>query len=169
MLRLSVCNLSPFLFAVFVAACANPGIVRLSPDTYLLSKEDHAGIFGSAPKLKADVIQEANEFAERQGKVAIPLSAKETPSGPMKWARFDYEFRVVDKNDPEARRTSLVPRADVVIEKKEAISADIRVKERSDKSKDVYTELIKLDDLRKKGIITDAEFETQKKKLLTEN
>jgi hypothetical protein len=31
----------------------------------------------------------------------------------------------------------------------------------------VYAELVKLDDLRKKGIITEAEFEAQKKKLLT--
>lgn len=32
--------------------------------------------------------------------------------------------------------------------------------------KDVYTELLKLDDLRKRGIITDAEFEDQKAKIL---
>lgn len=32
--------------------------------------------------------------------------------------------------------------------------------------KDVYAELIKLDDLREKGILTDAEFEVEKKKLL---
>ena len=34
------------------------------------------------------------------------------------------------------------------------------------KAPDVYTELLKLDDLRKRGIITEAEFEVQKKKLL---
>jgi hypothetical protein len=34
---------------------------------------------------------------------------------------------------------------------------------------DRYDELIKLDDLRKKGIISEAEFETQKKKLLSGN
>lgn len=33
-------------------------------------------------------------------------------------------------------------------------------------SGDLYTELMKLDQLRKDGIITDQEFETQKKKLL---
>ena len=33
------------------------------------------------------------------------------------------------------------------------------------RSPDVYTELLKLDDLRKKGIITEAEFEAQKKRL----
>lgn len=35
--------------------------------------------------------------------------------------------------------------------------------------KDVYTELTKLDDLRKRGIITEAEFEAQKKKILNGN
>lgn len=34
---------------------------------------------------------------------------------------------------------------------------------------DVYMNLTKLDELRKKGIINDAEFETQKKKILTAN
>jgi hypothetical protein len=32
--------------------------------------------------------------------------------------------------------------------------------------RDVYSELIKLDDLRKKGILTEEEFQLQKKKLL---
>ncbi len=86
-----------------------------------------------------------------------------------KWAKFDYQFRVVEKNDPEARRTSLVPRADVVIEKTEKISVESRTKDESAKPKDVYAELIKLDDLRKKGILSEAEFETQKKKVLIGN
>jgi hypothetical protein len=155
---------------VIVAGCANPGIVQVSPDTYILSREDHAGIFGSASSLKAGVLSDANAFAAAQGKVAIPISAHETPVGVMaRWAKFDYQFRVVDKNDPEARRTSLLPRPDVVIEKTEKISADFRTKDDSPKTKDVYSELIKLDDLRKKGILTEAEFETQKKKLLTGN
>lgn len=56
--------------------CANPSIVKLSPDTYLLTKEDHAGIFGSMAKLKADVISQANTFAESQGKIAIPIHTR---------------------------------------------------------------------------------------------
>ena len=153
-----------------LSGCTNPGIVKLSPDTYLLSREAHGGIFASASAMKADVINEANAFAESQGKVAIPISAKEKPmgNGPAQWASFEYQFRVVDKNDPEVRRTSLVPRADVVIEKTENISGNIRTVDESKKPTDMYTELVKLDDLRKKGIITDAEFEAQKKKILSE-
>ena len=51
-------------------------------------------------------------------------------------------------------------------EKKSAISADIETKKQT---KDIYTELIKLDELKQKGIITEEEFETQKKKILSEN
>lgn len=147
---------------LFFVGCANPGIVQLSPDTYVLSREDHAGIFGSASSLKAGVIQDANKFAEKMGKIAIPLSSETQPAGPGKWATFEYQFRVVDKDDAEARRTSLVPRPDLVVEKKE--TSEITTK---NGSIDVYAELIRLDDLRKKGIITNVEFEAQKKKLLS--
>lgn len=153
-----------------LAGCANPPIVQMSPDTYMLSREDHAGIFGSASALKAGVIADANAFAASMGKVAIPIAAQEKGIGgaPASWAKFEYQFRVVDKNDPEAKRTSLTPRANMVIEKSEKISADIRTKDDSAKQKDTYAELVKLDDLRKRGILTDAEFDTQKKKLLSD-
>ena len=151
----------PMLFG-----CANPSIVKLSPDTYMLSKEDHAGIFGSMAKLKADVISEANAFAESQGKVAIPIAAKESPVGAFgKWASFEYQFRVVDKNDPEARRT---PKPDLTIDKTEKVDVEIKSKDLTAKDRDVYTELIKLDDLREKGILTEEEFQTLKKKVLSE-
>lgn len=155
------------LFGVLASGCANPGIVKLSPDTYMLTRQDRAGIFGNAAAFKADVIQEANAFAEGQGKIAIPISTNEIPVAPGRFASFEYQFRVVDPNDPEARRTALMPRPDIVIEKTERGSLDIRT-EKSEKT-DLYAELIKLDDLRKRGIITEPEFEEQKAKLLNRN
>ena len=154
------------VLCLLLTGCANPGIVKLSPDTYMLSRVDHGGIFGNSARMKANVIREANEFAENQGKVAIPLATNESPMWPGHFASVEYQFRVVDKNDPEARRTSLVPRPDVVIDKTEKVSADISRKDMIEKQPDLYTELTKLDDLRKKGIITDVEFEAQKKILL---
>lgn len=156
------------LSAVWLTGCKSPGIVQLSPDTYMVTKEDHGGIFAfNRGKLKTDVIRQANAFAEKQGKVAIPIAIKEHPVGILgDWASVEYQFRTVDKQSPEARSTALVPRPDIVIEKSEKVSTDIRIKDQSEKSKDVYEELIKLDDLRKRGIITDTEFEVQKQKLL---
>ncbi|MCW9023463.1 MAG: SHOCT domain-containing protein [Gammaproteobacteria bacterium] len=158
-------------FILLLVGCANPGIVKLSPDTYMLFREDHGGIFGSSSSLKAGVISDANKFAAKQGKVVIPITSNFKPmgNGPAQWASFEYQFRVVNKNDPEARRTSLTPRADIVIEKNEKITADIKTEEKTNKTKDIYNELIKLDDLRKKGIITDKEFQTRKNKILNEN
>jgi hypothetical protein len=132
----------------------------------MLSRADRAGIFGNTAKLKAGVIKEANEFAESMGKVAIPLSTNETPVYPGHFATFEYQFRVVDKDDPEAKRTHLIPRPDVVIEKTEKIDTNIKTEKNINKEADTYTELIKLDDLKKRGIITEEEFEAEKIKIL---
>lgn len=167
MLKRSIFPIAAFATVATLVACANPGIAEISPDTYLLSRTDKGGIFGNPSAMKADVLREASKFAESKGKVAIPLSVRETPLVVgQRFASVEYQFRVVDKNDPEAKRTSLVPRADVVIEKTEKISADVKTKDQTDKPKDFYAELLKLDDLRKRGILTEAEFESQKTKLL---
>jgi hypothetical protein len=158
------------LLSVLTFGCANPGVVQLSPDTYMIYREDHAGIFGSLAKLKAGVISDANAFAAQQGKIAIPLTTKEKPvgSGPAQWASFEYQFRVVEEVDPEAQRTALLPRADVVVESKEVVTKHVVTEDRSPEKKDVYAELIKLDDLRNCGILTEEEFQAQKAKLLRE-
>jgi hypothetical protein len=155
------------LLAVAVAGCANPGIVQLSPDTYMLSREAHGGIFASAAGLKAGVIQDANKFAENQGKVAVPISAKEKPmgNGPAQWASFEYQFRVVDKSDPAVRRTQLVHNPNIIIQKADQ-DAPPPTAAAEEKKSDLYSDLLKLEDLRKRGLLTEAEFEAQKKKLL---
>ena len=154
------------------AHAAKPEVVQLSPDTYMISKADRAGIFGGGiPKLKAAVIKQANEFAASQGKIAIPLGSSERPmgNGPAQWATFEYQFRVVDKTDPEARRTSLTPRADTVISIEGAHQPPPPTPAPAATGggiDDLYSKLIKLDDLRKRGLITDAEFDAAKRKLL---
>jgi hypothetical protein len=162
--------LGVIILAAIVAGCANPGIVKLSQDTYLLSRTDKGGIFGNASAMKADVIREANEFAAKQGKILIPVSLNESPMHIGHFAQVDYQFRLVDESDPEAKlRGNLVPGPNVVIEKTEKTAVEVRTKDQTDRQKDVYSELIKLDDLRKRGILSEAEFEAQKKRLLNGN
>jgi len=142
------------------AGCAKPGtVVQLSPDTYMVSRTDKAGAFGSASAMKVDAIREASEFAAGQGKVAIPLHLRETPAAAGSFASVEYQFRVLDKSDPEARRVSLVPRAEGASPEKTDTSG-------IDVTSDVYRDLIRLDDLRRRGILTEAEFEARKRKLL---
>lgn len=157
--------------AVTLNGCGNAGIVKLSPDTYMLTRQDYGGIFGNAAKMKADVINEASEFAQKQGKIAIPLSVQETPlrsNVPGGFASIEYQFRVVDADDTEAKRTHLPKSPDVFIKRDDSIKIDIdaKIKNEDNNNSDLYTELTKLDDLLKRGILTQEEFDAQKKILL---
>jgi hypothetical protein len=149
-------------WALAAAGCASPAsVVQLSPDTYLVSRTDKGGAFGSLAAMKTDAIREASEFAAGQGKVAIPLHLRETPAAPGTLASVEYQFRVLDRSDPEARRVGLVPRSELPAGKAdspESTGIDVRP--------DVYRDLIRLDELRRRGILTEAEFEAQKRKLL---
>src|SRR5208282_3458613 len=116
-----------------------------------------------------DVVREANEFAEKQGKIAIPLSLNVKRLAIGRYASVEYQFRVVDQSDPVVRRDNLIPRPNIIIEKTEKTSLDANSNGQSEHPKDIYSELIKLDDLRKRGILTQEEFEAQKTKLLNEN
>ena len=150
---------------IALVGCATAAPIAMGNDTYMISQTSAGGVFTNMGSLKSDVIQRANAFAESKGKVAIPLASKESPAVPGRsMPNFEYQFRLVSKDDPRATGTALVPRPDVVIEQHDSVKTDVQV--HHDAQKDMYTELMKLDDLRKKGIITDAEFDAQKKKLL---
>lgn len=162
------------------AATANakkPEIVQVGAGTYMIFKEDHKGIFGSLAKLKLRIIKEANEFAAAKGQVVIPLACKEKPlgNGPAQWASFEYQFRLVPRDSPEARDFAGAACPDSVSHSTQVVKVTSTVETvpaaapeapAADKPKDLYTELLKLDDLRKRGILTEEEFEAEKRKLL---
>jgi hypothetical protein len=165
--QLSIVFLCAFCgILTFLSGCGTSGVMQLSADTYMISKTSAAGAFASRSGMQADAIREANEFAQKKGKVAVTRGSNwERPA--QGFPTFEYQFILVDKDDPRATGVSLTPRPDLVIEKTEKITGDIRTKNDTENKADLYTELTKLDDLRKKGIITDAEFNTQKQKLLS--
>jgi hypothetical protein len=71
----------------------------------------------------------------------------------------EYQFRLVAKNDPGSSTSRAIPnQPDVVIENKSEVT--------NNSKPDLYTELLKLEDLHKRGLLTDAEFQEQKKRLL---
>jgi hypothetical protein len=162
------------LAALLAAGCQNPGVVMVSPNTYMLSKEDHAGIFGSMSKLKADVIKGANAFAEKQGKVAVPISAKEHPVGILAdWASFSVTFKLVDTNDPAVNGTNIWTSSSIEggqgwrnLGGKATIYPAQPVGDHEEKIPTIGQQLIDLQKAKDAGAITDAEYQTQKAKLL---
>lgn len=153
------------LLASALSACATAEIVPIGTDSYMIAQTSAGGVFKSMSSLKTEVIRRANAFAEAQGKVAVPIAAKAFPAYPGHMPSFEYQFRLVDKNDPRATGSGLAPRAAVVIENKIASVPNANVTAGS-QGKDIYVELTKLDELRKKGLLSDAEFQTQKERLL---
>ena len=160
--------LALLVFSPITVCAAEPDVLQISPDTYMITRTSKAGMFANMSKLKSKVIKQANDFAASQGKIVIPISERQRRPNPG-FPSYEYQFRIVDPDDPEAKRTALEAGPDAVVQSNQNIDADVRVVDDSGTKTDLYTELIKLDDLRKKGIITDAEFEDLKKKLLSEN
>ena len=139
-------------------------VIPMSQDTYMVRVEDHAGIFAfNRGKMKGVALKKAEEFATSKSMVAIPLGMKDHPVGILgDWPAVEYQFRLVHKNSPSAIGGHLQPRADVVIEYNE----NIKINQTSINNEDLYKELMKLNDLKKQGILTEEEFLIEKKKLL---
>lgn len=152
---------------VFLAGCAsNSGVIPIGKDTFMVSRQAATGFSGSGT-LKAEAFQEASQYCEKLGKSLQVVSTHEA-SPPYILANFpkaEVQFMCLDAQDAELNRPKLRKEADSVIE----VKKDIRIKDEPQKSNYVYSELIKLAELRKKGILTDSEFDVQKKKLLSGN
>jgi hypothetical protein len=163
-LQLACC----ILLLLFVTACQSSGVIQLSGDTYMISKSD-AGPFATLSSVRSEVMKEVYAFAEKHGKIAVAVSTQSVPRSPGHVPYFEYQFRLLDRNDPRAQGVTLAPRPDYVVESTQNINANIKLdapgKNRGD-TVDLYTELTKLDDLGKRGLISDAEYEIEKKKLL---
>ena len=161
------------VIALTLAACTSAygsekfdDVVQIAPDTYSISRIDHGGIFGNAGKMKTRVMKEAQEFAESKGKVAVVRHIQEDPLVVGRsFASIEYTFWVLDKTDADARRADLRKDPDQVSDQN--VKVEIK-QDQTVQKKDLYDQLIKLDDLHKRGILTDAEFEQQKQKLLSQ-
>ncbi len=117
----------------------------------------------SGYEVKAAAFKEATQFCATQNRqVQIVHTAQRDMSFGVN-ANAEIQFMCLEANDSELSRPRLKKDADQVIEVRKDVKTTVTP---SSAPKDVYSELIKLDDLRKRGIITDAEFEAQKKALL---
>jgi hypothetical protein len=164
-------NSAVLLVAVFVSGCAtvpdsvpDEEILHVTGNFYELLDVDRRGIFGSEASLIDSVITQANSFAASKGKVASPVSARVHRVGILAdWAWFYYKFELVDSNNPKAMRNI----TDIEIVRDARLANEFYVnRDRLDGSI-IYNELLQLEDLRKKGILTDDEFSKRKTLLLS--
>ncbi len=142
-------------------------VLLISGNVYETLDVDYRGIFGSEDSLKEAVFGRADKFAKAQGKVASPLEARIHRVGvTADWAWFYYKFKLVDPGTPDAYRNI----TDIKIVRDPRLASEFYAErhqvEVASKTTDVSAEIRALDQLRKEGLITDAEFEDQKAKVL---
>ena len=141
-----------FLFSSVVPAHASrpsvppPKVVQENDGTYSVDCESNNRFARDTSKLKTQAMEIATKFCTAQGKQLKVVSlTDEKPFYGADFIKARLVFKALAPGDSE-------------------LTAPAAVK--PDDSGDMYTQLIKLDDLHKKGILTDAEFKAEKKKIL---
>ncbi len=80
------------LSALLIAGCAaNTGIVKISDDTYMYSKQD--GFTSSGATIKVGLYKEANDFCKAQGKKFIQVSNNSTDQEHGKFSAAEIQFK----------------------------------------------------------------------------
>ena len=132
---------------------------------YTVTKTGTTG-FTPVGTLRKQAYKEANDFAASKGMVAEVVSVNETAAGFAKWPQVDLKFRLVRPGTEGRPSNPTVAASSQVAYDAEGrpTSGDTAVT--VEKQVDVYAELEKLANLKERGVLTEEEFQAEKKKLL---
>jgi hypothetical protein len=171
--------------AATVAGCAGggsleypkrQGLTEVSPNVFQVFREQHGVVFGGDPSLQRQVVDEANAFAERRGMIAVPMEARLHLAGNVgDWGWCYYKFQLSPKGDMRGSKSASEISFENDARMTDSFFHSMEAAAKPDglpgtnspaAKQNIYDELIKLDELRKKGILTEEEFQTQKKRVL---
>jgi len=162
------------------ASSEPPAPVSLGNNTYSITREASNAFHRDLDKLKEEATDAANKYCADQGKQMklISLTGK-VPMFAMGYAKAKIVFMALNPGDPEltapvaaygaAPATYAAPQAYAAAPQTYAAPAAYAAPAPLPhlSTDELYSELVKLDDLRKKGILSDDEFQAEKKKLLS--
>lgn len=141
---------------LIISGCSSTGVIPMSQDSYFIGKKDGSPGIGISLSNKAEVYQEANAFCNKKRLEVFTLRETVTPSAPGRLGSTELHFKCVQLG---GTAQPLVKDADKVV--------NVNYKPKDPNSKDMYTELKKLKELKDSDIITQNEFDVEKKKILS--
>ena len=159
-----------FLSAIFLlgsivggSAASKSTLVSLGDETFSIVRQANTGLTRDTATLKAEALQDATNYCATHGKQLKVISAIEMKPLFMTadYAKAKVVFKALSEDDPELKRDSARSGSDEAV-----AGAPIGLSSKPAPQGDLYSELIKLDELRQKGILTEDEFQTEKKKVL---
>lgn len=144
------------LIFTLLTGCVSSGVIPSGPDTYMVSA---SGAGFATAGVRETVYEKANEFCKERGLVMVPVSfkAREGEFG-RRPPSADLIFRALKPGDPAIDRPDIIESDESIV-----INKNIKLSEEEQNS---YGQLIKLDELRKRGILSEEEFQAEKKKIL---
>lgn len=147
----------PLVF-LFITSCSSTGVIPMSQDSYFIGKKDGMPGIGISLSNKAEVYQEATTFCNKKRLVVFTLRETVTPAVPGRLGSTELHFKCIQ---PGNTARPFVKDADKVV--------NINHKPKGSNSNDIYIELKKLKELKDSGIITQNEFDVEKKKILSQH
>lgn len=139
------------VLAALATGCGTNMPIQKNGNTgeYVLNRDDKSP-FGNLPNVKRSVSADAASFCAAMNKKFVEKYSIDKERAVFVWPESTLYFECVESGQESAvNRTQPRNEAD------------------TQQNGSVYSELIKLDELRKKGILTEAEFQAQKQKLLS--
>lgn len=161
------------LFGLVVAFPVNaspppaPAVVALADGSYAVTREARNAFERDTDKLTEAATAAAVAFCAEKGKqlklVSVTIDKPWITTG---YVKATVVFKALDAGDPQLADTTPVP---VINARKKTVTAAAAVAAPAPASpvNDLYSDLLKLDDLHKRGILTDEEFQEEKKKVLS--
>jgi hypothetical protein len=139
------------LLVASVSGCGTNMSVQKTGNTneYVINRDDKSP-FGSLASVNAAVAADAATFCGKLNKKVSEKYSIDKERAVLVWPETTLYFECLD---PSASAG--------------ADSSQLKPANDAQRSSKVYEDLLKLDELRKKGVITEAEFESEKKKLLS--
>ena len=159
------------LLAVTGRADPNPEIVSLGHDTYALTRWANNGFTRNTEKLKTQALEDAAAYCaklHKELKVLDTTTAR--PFFPLTgFANAKVVFKALDANDPELHAPVAAPAPEgAVAASAPGAAVPVAVENPAPRSETdaLYRDLMQLDDLRKRGLLTEEEFQAKRKKLV---
>ncbi|MDD2764885.1 MAG: SHOCT domain-containing protein [Opitutaceae bacterium] len=151
--------MAAFSLCIALMGCASASnITSLGNDTYSITREATTAFTRNPERLADEARDAAAKFCASEGKEMKIVSVKAgEPHFGGGYASAKIVFKALKPGDP-ALTSEPVPA--------EPVEQPMAAPAPAPASTDLYAELTKLDELRQKGILTEEEFQAQKKKVL---
>jgi len=150
-----------FLIAGASGWASKSSLTSMGDDTYAITRQASTAFERDTDELQNEAKADAARLCREKGKelkvISVTLDRPRFASG---YAKATVVFKMLAAGDP-----ALAENAPIVVEYSRKNKPE-KTEGAGSPTGDLYGDLLKLDDLRKRGILTDEEFKAEKQKVL---